>query len=211
VTDRCDLSVVLIDLDARSQADATALAAEDLSAGTPIADSERRRRFLAARREVRVLLGRITGQHPAEVRIVRGRNGKAELEGTPIHFSVSTRGATCAIATSGAHPVGVELAPVPARPPLPVLRQILPPQARLAVLAAEAADQPREFALWWCRVEAAVRACGAGLDEAVACLTAAPQDARVVEPDLVAAVAVVSRDSSLDVRWRIADSIGAIR
>ena len=206
-----DLSVVLIDLDACGPADASALAAEDLAAGKPIADSDRRRRFLAARREVRVLLGRITGQPPAEVRLLRGRNGKAEMEGTPIHFSVSTRGGTCAIATSSVHPVGVELAPVPARPPLPVLRQILPPRARLAVLAAEAVEQPREFALWWCRVEAAVRACGAGLDEAAACLAAAPQDARVVEPDLAAAVAVVGGNPTLDVRWRVAESIGAVR
>jgi phosphopantetheinyl transferase len=212
VIDPSELSVVLLDLDAVAPVDdLSALPPEDLAVASHITDGQRRRRFLAARREVRLTLGQIVGVPPAAVPIRRGRNGKPLVEGTPVHFSVATRGAACAIATALNHPVGVEVARVPHETPAPVLGQLLPPSARSAVLAAEPDEQPREFALWWCRVEAAVRACGAGLDEAATCLDAAPQEARVFGPDLVAAVALARRTPLLDVWWRVAALAGAAR
>lgn len=207
-----EVSVVLLDLDAIAPVDdLSALPADDLAVASHIADGQRRRRFLAARREVRITLAQIVGVPPAALPIQRGRNGKPMIEGTPVHFSVATRGAACAIATAPNHPVGVEVARVPHQTPAPVLGQLLPPSVRSAVLAAEPAEQPREFALWWCRVEAAVRACGAGLDEAAACLADAPQEARVFGPDLVAAVALANRAAVLDVWWRVAALAGAAR
>ena len=205
--------VVVLDLDARPDVDhLEALPTEDLAVAAHIADPQRRSRFLAARSRVRIELGRAVGRPPADVTIRRGRNGKPEVAGAAMHFSVSARDAACAIAISSAHPVGVELARVPDRTPVPVLRQILPPRARAAVLAADPDEQPREFALWWCRVEAAVRACGAGLDEAATCLDTVPQEARVVGPDLVAAVAVAHRSAPLDgVSWRLEVLAGAAR
>jgi 4'-phosphopantetheinyl transferase len=195
-----------------SEVDLETLPTEDLAVAAHITDPQRRRRFLATRSRVRIELGRAVGLSPAEVPIQRGRNGKPEVTDGAVHFSVTTRDAACAIAISPAHPVGVELALVPDRTPVPVLRQILPLRARAAVLATEPHEQPREFALWWCRVEAAVRACGAGLDEAAACLDTVPQEARVVGSDLVAAVAVAHRPAPLDgVSWRLEVMAGAAR
>jgi 4'-phosphopantetheinyl transferase len=209
-----DVSVALLDLDATDAvADPATLPAGDLAVAGHITDAQARRRFLAARLEVRLALAEILGMPPAAVPIRRGRNGKPEVAaGTALHFGVATSDAACAIATSRTHPVGVKLARVPDRTPVPVLWQILPPTARAAVLAAGPNEQPREFALWWCRVEAAVRACGAGFDEAAACLDAAPQEARAAGPDLVVAVALAHRPVPLDgVRWRIPTLAGAVR
>ena len=207
------VSVVVLDLDARSDIDdLETLPTEDLAVADHITDPQRRRRFLATRSRVRIELGRAVGLPPADVPIRRGRNGKPEVEGAAVHFSVAARDAACAIAISATHPVGVELARVPEHTPVPVLRQILPLRARSAVLAADANEQPREFALWWCRVEAAVRASGAGLDEAAACLDMVPQESRVVGPGLVAAVAVAHRPARLDaVSWRLEVLAGAAR
>ena len=203
-------SVELLDLDATDPVDdATALPTEDLAVAGHITDERRRRWFLAGRRKVRLRLASILGVPPAQVPLQRGRNGKPEVAGAPVHFSVAARDAACVLATSLTHPVGVQIAPVPDRTPVPVLRQILPATASSAVLAAEPDRQPQEFALWWCRVEAAVRAFGAGLDEAAACLATAPQEARSVGPDLVAAVALASRRAPLDaVHWRLGSLTG---
>jgi len=211
VTRALAVSVVLTDLDAARHIEDGVLPPQDLAVAAHITDEQRRRWFLASRREVRVALGEILGLPPAAVPIQRGRNGKPEVEGTPVHFSVSTRDAACVVATSLTDPVGVELARVPARTPVPVLQQILPSRARSAVLAVEVDEQPREFALWWCRVEAAVRACGAGLDEAAACLDTAPQVAREVGPELVAAVALAGRPALPDVHWQIGAPDGVAR
>ena len=210
VTRPSHCSVELLDLDATDPVDdATALPTEDLAVAGHITDERRRRWFLAGRRKVRLRLASILGVPPAQVPLQRGRNGKPEVAGAPVHFSVAARDAACVLATSLTHPVGVQIAPVPDRTPVPVLRQILPATASSAVLAAEPDRQPQEFALWWCRVEAAVRAFGAGLDEAAACLATAPQEARSVGPDLVAAVALASRRAPLDaVHWRLGPLTG---
>jgi 4'-phosphopantetheinyl transferase len=205
-----DVSVVVLDLDVPGRVDdLDALPAEDLALAAHIMDRQQRQRFLAARREIRLELGRILGLSPAEVPFRRGRNGKPEVEGASVHFSVASRDAACAMAICPSRPVGVELARVPECTPVPLLQQILPTRARRAVLAADPNKQPREFALWWCRVEAAVRACGAGLNEADACLDSAPQEARGVGPSLVAAVALAGRTAPLDVRWYMETPVGA--
>jgi phosphopantetheinyl transferase len=205
-----DVSVVLLDLDSSEAADDPAgLPAEDLALAAHITDAVRRRRFLAARGKARLLLAEIIGGTPAEVPIRRGRNGKPQVEGGLVHFSVSTRDAMCALATSLTQPVGVKIARVPRQTPLPVFKQILPPRARSAVLTAEPEKQPREFTTWWCRVEAAVRACGAGLDEAETCLDTAQQQARGVGVDVVVAVALANRSTPLDaVCWQLNQPAG---
>jgi phosphopantetheinyl transferase len=208
-----DVSVVLLDLDSIDPGDdPAALPAEDLALAAHITDAMRRRRFIAAHRKVRLLLAQIIGLTPAEVPIRRGRNGKPQVEGGLVHFSVSTRDAACAVATSLTHPVGVKIARVPRETPVPVLKEILPPLARSAILAAEPEEQPREFTMWWCRVEAAVRACGAGLDEAETCLETAQQQVRGVGLDLVAAVAIAHRSTPLDaVRWQVNQPVEVAR
>jgi phosphopantetheinyl transferase len=213
VTEPYEASVVLLDLDAPSRTDdAAVLPTADLVVAAHITDEQRRRWFLAVRRELRLLLAPIVGLPPAEITIDRGRNGKPQVKSAPVHFSVASRDAACVIATSLTQPVGVEIARVPVRTPVPVLQEILPLRARTAVLAAEPDQQAHTFAVWWCRVEAAVRACGAGLHEAAACLDTAPQDARDVGSGRVAAVALAGRRDPLEtVRWLVEAPVGASR
>lgn len=196
------VSVALLDLDDTGYAaeDPFGLTPGDLTDGVHIGDTVQRRRFLATCREVRLLLGDALDRPPAEVAIRRGRNGKPEIDGAPLHFAVASRGASCAVTLSSAHPVGVQMAPVRADPPAAILMSVLPARVRFAVLNAPAEVRPREFALWWCRVEAAVRASGSGLDEAQACLAATPQEARLLGLEL--AVAVAGRTvAHRGVRW----------
>jgi 4'-phosphopantetheinyl transferase len=194
-----EVAVHLLDLDT-VPAEPADVPDGDLAAAEHIGDHRERRRFLARRGAVRRLLGQALELPPAEVPVERGRNGKPEVPGGPVHFSVAARDATCAVALDGAHPVGVALAPVPDEPPLPLVQHVLPPQARQAVLGAPPTDQALEFALWWARAEAAVRARGAGLGEAGTCLEAVPQEARTVGTGLALAVA---RDAPApaEVRW----------
>jgi hypothetical protein len=193
------VAVHLLDLDT-VPAEPDDVPGGDLAAAEQIGDDRERRRFLARRGAVRRLLGQALELPAAEVPVERGRNGKPEVPGGPVHFSVAARDATCAVALNGAHPVGVALAPVPDEPPLPLVQHVLPPQARQAVLRARPAEQGLEFALWWARAEAAVRARGAGLGEAGPCLEAVPQEVRTVGTDLALAVA---RDAPApaEVRW----------
>lgn len=153
----------------------------------------------AAGEAVREVLGATTGRAPEDIQIRHGRNGKPAVLDGP-HFSMSQRNGVCVVVTSDAHPVGVDLERVPDRLPTPLLELVLPPAARRAVLAADEAERPRQFALWWCRMTAAVRACGAGLDEAAACLSAAPQRVGLLRSDLAVAVAAVD-DRPLEVEW----------
>jgi phosphopantetheinyl transferase len=153
---------------------------------------------LAAARGV---LGEILGCPPEELSISRGRNGKPELTGKELHFSVAERDTYCVVATSPTHPVGVEVVRM-APPPRVLVDAILPASARNQVINAPPITQRRIFALWWSRIEAAVKACAAGLDEVENCLALAPQQVGVFQGNLVIAVACRT-DDPFDVRWPV--------
>lgn len=185
------VSVALLDLDHTGYAseDPAGLTDEEVRAAGHISDQVERQRFLATRRHVRMLLGEVLECAPGQVAIRRGRNGKPEVADLPLHFGVASRGACLAVAVSDVHPVGVELAPVRDDPPITALMTVLPARVRFDVLNAAPDARAREFALGWCRIRAAVKACGAGLDEAERCLDAAPQDAHLMGTGLAIAVA----------------------
>jgi phosphopantetheinyl transferase len=155
-------------------------------------------RFTAARQAVREVLGAEIGREPEDVQIEHGRNGKPIVPDGP-HFSMSRCGRFCVVVTCDAHPVGVDVERVPDRLPTALLN-MMPAQAQRAVLAAEEPDRPRQFAFWWCRMTAAVKACGAGLDEAAACLAAAPQRIGLLLSDLAAAAAAIDAQPP-EVEW----------
>lgn len=154
----------------------------------------------ALRRAARRLVAGTLGCAPDEVPIHRGRHGKPELAGAPLHFAAAAQGGHGAIALCRTGSVGLELAPVRPEPPLDALAMVLPERIVRAVRAAPPDERAREFALWWARLRAAVTACAGRLDDGEACLAAAPQVARLVCPDVAAGVAG-SAVAEGTVRW----------
>jgi hypothetical protein len=152
------------------------------------------------RRAARRLVGDALGVASDELPLRRGRNGKPELDGAPLHFAAAAQGACGAVALCRTDRVGLELAPVRAEPPLDGLAMVLPDRVQRDVKAAAPEARPREFALWWARLRAAVTACAGRLDEAEECMAATPQRARLVGPNLAAGVAG-SAVATGPVRW----------
>jgi 4'-phosphopantetheinyl transferase len=192
-----------LDTDVSGAAEPAGLADLDLVAATGIRDAQQRRRFLASRRAVRTVLGEQIGCPPERVPIQTGSNGKPELAGHEVHFSVSRRRCCCAVATSRTHPVGVDVEVI--QPPAAwhtVVDAFFPAPARSAVLAAPRVSRPHEFAIWWCRIESAVKACGAVLDEAELCMAVTRQVFTVIGRRLAVAVAVHATEP-FDTDWVI--------
>jgi 4'-phosphopantetheinyl transferase len=171
-----------------------------------------RRRYLAGRRQLRAILAARLGCEAQALRIRTTDNGKPVLDGHDLHFSIARRGTHCAIAVSPRSPVGVDVEHVwlaeRAERPLEYLVPWLVPSVPTET-ATLTGDRLRRLALEWCRIEAAVKACGATLDAAAECLSRAPQRTRLVGPDLALAVAVAgsdahgSGDHPYDVKWLI--------
>ncbi|MBP2018915.1 4'-phosphopantetheinyl transferase [Symbiobacterium terraclitae] len=124
-------------------------------------------RFVAARGQLRQLLGRYLRQPPQAVRFRYGERGKpgiAHEEGIPLQFSLSHAGRWALVAASRGIRVGVDLEVV--RP-----RRDLRRAADLVLSPAEAAgfarlppeEQLQAFYRVWVRKEALVKGLGCGL------------------------------------------------
>ena len=168
----------------------------------------RREEFVAGRRALRVHLATLLGCAPADVPLRLDDGGRPYLAGGDLRFSMSRSEGWLAIATSRDCHVGVD---VEAVRPLPnidaVIDHVLPPRGRAEVLAAAPAERVAVFLRWWTRIEAAVKACGDGLDAAPACLAAAPQASCDAAPGLALAAAV--RGARPAVEWRLPTTVGA--
>jgi hypothetical protein len=175
------------------------LTAGDVATAAHVRNERRRRRLLAARRAFRVAAADLAGCAPAAVVLGRGLDGRP-LAVTGGHIAAATHERYCAIVTANGRPAAADLKQVSLGPPSPALVSFLPEQARTALATVPADDLPREFALWWCRLEAAARVCGAGLDDGARCLESSAHQAEVIGPGLAVAVAVPGREP-LHVRW----------
>ena len=163
-----------------------------------------RAEFLAGRRALRVHLATLLGCAPAEVPLRLDEGGRPHLAEGDLRFSISRSEGWLAIATSRDCSVGVD---VEAIRPLPnfdaVVDHLLPPRGRAEVLSAAPGDRVTVFLRWWTRIEAAVKACGHGLDAAPACLAAAPQASCDAAPGLALAAAAAVRGAQPSVEWRL--------
>jgi phosphopantetheinyl transferase len=208
------VTVYLMNLDPRWDGDLRGgdVSPEELRRAARMPNPVERRRYLAGRRHLRAILAARVGCHPQELRIRTTDNGKPVLEGHDLHFSVARRAKHYAVAVSRRSPVGVDVEHVSLgqraqRPLEHVVPGLVPATSRETATSTH--DHFRQLALEWCRVEAAVKACGATLDAAAECLSRAPQRTRLVWPDLVLAVAIAgsdeyrSRDHPYDVEWLI--------
>ena len=196
-----DLDTYVCGLGVDSSGTPHALGAADIAEARRIHNPLRRRRFMTSRAAVRELLGPIAGESPRELAIGRNRHGKPQRKGGGPHCSLSRSGRHCAVATS-THPVGVDIEAIDSKQPSGALiEHFLPSPARRAILAAPPAARPREFAMWWCRIEAAVKAWGIGLDSAADCLATSYQQTALPDAGLSVAAAT-SKTAPFDIRWQ---------
>ena len=85
------------------------LSAEERERSSRIGHIATRRRFLAARAALRVLLADMLGQRPQEVQIHISPAGKPFLPGHPVHFSLSHSVDWGAVAISTSREVGIDI------------------------------------------------------------------------------------------------------
>jgi 4'-phosphopantetheinyl transferase len=125
--------------------------------------AEVRRRRLVARAALRIALARWLTCAPASLRFVTDPSGKPRLDGPGPHFSVSSSGDWGLIAVTSLGPVGIDVECVVALPELEgiVARQFAPAQAR-QILEHSGEQRLRAFYRCWTRLEAQLKATGAG-------------------------------------------------
>jgi 4'-phosphopantetheinyl transferase len=202
---------------------AALLAAADRERAGRFRRVEDRDRTIVAWALVRILLGDLLGQDPADVAIERhcvrcgsGDHGKPLLADTAagLHFSLAHSGPHVVVAVSRAGPVGVDVEYLkPTTDYRPMIRRTLTADEAVAFHAGGA--RPLDFLRTWVRKEAVTKAVGTGLATSFdsftvggpgthATLLTWPDDPSLVDrttlrdlpgnPDRPAAVAVLARD-----------------
>ena len=123
-----------------------------------------RRRRLVARAALRIALARSLTCAPASLRFATDPSGKPRLDGAGPHFSVSSSGDWSLIAVTSLGSVGVDVERVVALDELEgiVTRRFAPAQAR-EILEHSGELRLRAFYRCWTRLEAHLKATGAGL------------------------------------------------
>jgi 4'-phosphopantetheinyl transferase len=155
---------------------------------------EHRRRFVAARALLRIILGAYVKVPPHRIRFAYSPNGKPALPGDAVHFNASHSEERAVFAIAADTPIGVDLERVR---PLPDLDQIAdrffsaPESAALAALAPS--HRTEAFFRCWTRKEAFVKALGDGLSY--------PLDRFAVSLAEAAAVDSVEGDSAKARQW----------
>jgi 4'-phosphopantetheinyl transferase len=126
----------------------------------------KRRRWVAARWALRVVLGRYLAQAPAEIALCTGAHGKPALAGrsTGLRFNLSHSAGLALIAVSQGRDVGVDVEWVdPRRDVLVLASRALRPAEVTAVRRAPAATRSHAFHAAWARREALAKCHGGGL------------------------------------------------
>lgn len=113
--------------------------------------------FLRRRLALRALLGASLGADPQEVRIGYDVEGAPRVLSHKAFVSVASRGSIAALAIASS-PVGIDLEPLDAKNPAPIVREVLHPRELLAL--QETHDH---FLRLWTAKEAYLKAHGAGL------------------------------------------------
>lgn len=122
-----------------------------------------RERLLLGRGGLRWLLGLWLGLAPEAVPLETGAHGKPHCPGGPA-FNLSHSGDLILLGLHASRPVGVDVERL--RPALDwqaIAQRMLPPAERGALAAAPEAERPAAFLAAWCRLEARLKASGAGL------------------------------------------------
>jgi len=203
---RVSVEVLLARHDWSGTAGAEHLSHEERSRASAIADPDERERYRGGRRLLRHALAERTGLSPGNLPIASGPNGQVFLLNDGPFFSLAHGDRWYALALCDSLAVGAAAAPLAEQAALhAVVSPLLPARARAEIGAVPAPRQAETTLRWWLTTEAAVRACGAGRDQAAQCLARVTADVSCPVPEIMVAVAACT-DRALDVRWRVLDS-----
>lgn len=148
----------------REATDRELLGEWEIAAGERLRDPLARTRYLASHAELRRLLARMLGCHPADVPLLRRPGGQLVLSGRrAIHLSLARCGAQLALAASGGEGIGVDVESLrPDQRWLALAQRVLSPHEQDALAELEPGSRARRIAATWVVKEAAVKALGEG-------------------------------------------------
>jgi len=168
-----------------------------------IRSQPRRDEFVATRMLLRGLLAARLGQPPGAVPILGESDGRLRVADGAVEVSLSHSGGWCAVALSADCAVGVDVEPVrPVAGLAEVARQFFPAAGQADFFAAAPDRRLQVFFRWWTRVEAAVKACGRGIDDARWCFERVAFESCEAMPGVAAAVAART-ECPLGVEWHV--------
>jgi len=166
LVDRDEVHVWHADLDRVPEpVHADSLSADERERGRRFRFERDRRRFVAARGLLRVLLGRYLDVHPAGVRFGYGPRGKPFLaSGDGLRFNVSHSGGLALLAFAWRREVGVDVERVrPVPEAEDIARRYFSPWEAADLLRLPEGERAAAFFRCWTRKEAFVKATGDGL------------------------------------------------
>ncbi len=142
----------------------TVLNASEIERASRFRFEMHRRRFIAARHALRVILAGYLDANPSSLSFAYGDHGKPSVEGSPLHFNLSHSGDAAALAVSTDRELGLDIEEMrPAQDLLDVARNFFA-QAEVASIAVlPLSDRPQAFYRCWTRKEAYIKARGEGL------------------------------------------------
>ncbi len=146
------------------------LSTDERERAARIRSDRNRGRWVAARRALRLVLGRYLELDPGQIALQLGEHGKPALDASPpsLRFSISHSGELALIALALDREVGVDVEEIDRRRKVTELARVgLEPEAAAAVRAAPAARQADVFYAAWVRHEAVVKCLGVGLGAAL--------------------------------------------
>lgn len=131
-----------------------------------------RNRFIAARGQLRIALGRCSGADASRIEFAYGPRGKPALAGdfaaAGLHFNLSHSEDLALLGVTTAGPVGVDLERVRRLPEFDLLvSRFFSARERVGFLALPADQKPTAFFKLWTRKEAWLKATGEGISEAL--------------------------------------------
>jgi 4'-phosphopantetheinyl transferase len=160
-----------------------------------------RRRFVAGRGSLRMLLGSYVDRPPGEIEFGYGPHGKPWLvggEGLEFNLAHSHGVALCAVTRGGAVGVDIEAARSMESAER-IIRRFFSPAECLAFLRLTEFERPAAFFRAWARKEAFLKATGSGLSTALDSFDV------TLGPDEPAALLRVGDDPAEPARWWLGD------
>ncbi|MEL7030449.1 MAG: 4'-phosphopantetheinyl transferase superfamily protein, partial [Pseudomonadota bacterium] len=228
-----DVTIWRIDLSAGAQRSLDSLAQilDDLemSRWRRLRRADAAARFAASHVALRVILGRVLGQAPHEIRFAQEENGKPTLADRELQFNLAHSGDVALVAVGGRRALGVDVEEIRRVPNLAsMIRFACTPVEKQEIEdAPDEAARTKLFLEHWVRKEAAAKAVGQGLRiplkriefvsnvwRAPACPPAAASVVHVQEaqcPGALAALASLDQPCRFQMHcfcWRSTEAVG---
>jgi 4'-phosphopantetheinyl transferase len=162
-----EVRVWLLDLDLspeRARAAAALLSADERERADRFRFAEGKRRYTAARGQLRQILGACAGTDPARLVFAYAAHGKPRLAEPGLEFNLAHSHALGVVAVTEQTPVGIDVEYVPRRVDLrTIAERFFAPAEAAQLLSLPDAEQLAAFQRCWTRKEAVLKALGDGL------------------------------------------------